>query len=104
MPAQQQIGEMTNDSVSRNMQGQPNAVKIMAMEMALSSEVGRQLYDPLLDGVCSSVRYDRTYFCTKLSPRCCRFLTNSPPTKRLNCLRLTLWISPMPARFLTGSK
>lgn len=62
MPAQQQIDNMTNDGMPRNMQGQPNAVKIMAMEMALSSEVGRQLYDPLLDGVRSSVRYDCTYF------------------------------------------
>ncbi|ELQ9310777.1 type IV conjugative transfer system coupling protein TraD [Serratia marcescens] len=67
MPAlQQQIDNslqvLTEDDVPRNMQGQPNAIKIMAVEMALSSEAGKQLYDPILDGLRSAVRYDRTYF------------------------------------------
>jgi conjugative coupling factor TraD (TOL family) len=67
MPAlQQQIDNslqvLTEDDVPRNMQGQPNAIKIMAVEIALSSEAGKQLYDPILDGLRSAVRYDRTYF------------------------------------------
>lgn len=53
---------LNNEDVPRNIQGQPNAVKIMAVETALSSEAGRQLYDPILDGLRSAVRYDRTYF------------------------------------------
>ncbi|MCC3701658.1 type IV conjugative transfer system coupling protein TraD [Rouxiella badensis] len=48
--------------IPRNMQGQPNAMKLFAMETALSSEAGKELYDPILDGLRSAVRYDRTYF------------------------------------------
>ncbi|EUM16534.1 conjugative coupling factor TraD, PFGI-1 class [Enterobacter sp. BIDMC 29] len=51
-----------DDDVPRNMQGQPDAVRIWSIEVALSSEEGRQLYDPILDGLRSAVRYDRTYF------------------------------------------
>ncbi len=46
----------------RNMQGQPDALRIWAIEVALSSEEGKKLYDPILDGLRSAVRYDRTYF------------------------------------------
>ncbi|HDJ1451371.1 TPA: conjugative coupling factor TraD, PFGI-1 class, partial [Serratia rubidaea] len=65
MPALQQqidnnLSVLTEEDVPRNMQGQPNAVKIFAVEMALSSEAGKQLYDPILDGLRSAVRYDRT--------------------------------------------
>ncbi len=49
------------DDVPCNMQEQPDAVRIWAYEVALSSEQG-QLYDPILDGLRSAVRYDRTYF------------------------------------------
>jgi conjugative coupling factor TraD (TOL family) len=55
----QVLGE---DDVPRNMQGQPDAVRIWSIEVALSSEEGKQLYDPILDGLRSAVRYDRTYF------------------------------------------
>lgn len=53
---------MGDDDVPRNMQGQPDALRIWAIEVALSSEEGKQLYDPILDGLRSAVRYDRTYF------------------------------------------
>ncbi|MGQ6605153.1 type IV conjugative transfer system coupling protein TraD [Serratia sp. IR-2025] len=56
---QQVLGE---DDVPRNMQGQPDALRIWAIEVALSSEEGKKLYDPILDGLWSAVRYDRTYF------------------------------------------
>ena len=56
---QQVLGE---DDVPRNMQGQPDALRIWASEVALSSEEGNKLYDPILDGLRSAVRYDRTYF------------------------------------------
>lgn len=56
---QQVMGE---DDVPRNMQGQPDALRIWAIEVALSSEEGKKLYDPILDGLRSAVRYDRTYF------------------------------------------
>lgn len=56
---QQVLGE---DDVPRNMQGQPDALRIWAIEVALSSEEGKKLYDPILDGLRSVVRYDRTYF------------------------------------------
>ncbi|WP_127958579.1 type IV conjugative transfer system coupling protein TraD [Serratia microhaemolytica] len=55
----QVLGE--ND-VPRTMQGQPQAVRIWSIELALSSEMGKALYDPILDGLRSAVRYDRTYF------------------------------------------
>lgn len=50
------------EDVPRSMQGQPDALRIWAIEVALSSEQGKQLYDPILDGLRSAVRYDRTYF------------------------------------------
>ena len=50
------------EDVPRNMQGQPDAIRIWSIEVALSSEEGKQLYDPILDGLRSAVRYDRTYF------------------------------------------
>ena len=50
------------DDVPRTMQNQPDAVRIWAIEVALSSEAGKKLYDPILDGLRSAVRYDRTYF------------------------------------------
>lgn len=53
---------LRDQDVPRNMQGQPYAKKIYAMEIAFSSETGKQLYDPVLDGLRSAVRYDRTYF------------------------------------------
>ncbi|AUO66034.1 conjugative coupling factor TraD, PFGI-1 class [Citrobacter freundii complex sp. CFNIH2] len=56
---QQVLGE---DDVPRNMQGQPDALRIWAIEVALSSEEGKKLYDPILDGLRSAVRYDCTYF------------------------------------------
>ncbi|MCX8967271.1 type IV conjugative transfer system coupling protein TraD [Erwinia psidii] len=48
--------------VPRTMQGQPDAVRIWSIEVALSSDEGKKLYDPILDGLRSAVRYDRTYF------------------------------------------
>lgn len=53
---------LRDDDIPRNMQGQPDALRIWSIEVALSSETGKQLYDPILDGLRSAVRYDRTYF------------------------------------------
>lgn len=53
---------LDEQDIPRTMQGQPEAVRIWAVEMALSSEAGKKLYDPILDGLRSAVRYDRTYF------------------------------------------
>lgn len=53
---------LDEQDIPRTMQGQPEAVRIWAVEMALSSEAGKNLYDPILDGLRSAVRYDRTYF------------------------------------------
>lgn len=59
----QNNAQILNDNdVPRTMQGQPDAVRIWSVEVALSSEEGKQLYDPILDGLRSAVRYDRTYF------------------------------------------
>ncbi|MBD2806988.1 type IV conjugative transfer system coupling protein TraD [Xenorhabdus sp. ZM] len=54
--------KLKEKDIPRNMQGQPDALRLWAMEMTLSSEAGKQLYDPILDGLRSAVRYDRTYF------------------------------------------
>ncbi|MDE1486568.1 type IV conjugative transfer system coupling protein TraD [Xenorhabdus bovienii] len=56
------LGTLKEKDVPRNMQGQPDALRLWAMEMTLSSDAGKQLYDPILDGLRSAVRYDRTYF------------------------------------------
>ncbi|POE02659.1 type IV conjugative transfer system coupling protein TraD [Pectobacterium odoriferum] len=56
------LSVLTDEDVPRNMQGQPNGVGIWAIEVALSSEAGKAIYDPILDGLRSAVRYDRTYF------------------------------------------
>ncbi|EPU1662343.1 type IV conjugative transfer system coupling protein TraD [Escherichia coli] len=53
---------LSEDDVPRTMQNQPDAVRIWSIEMALSSEEGKKIYDPILDGLRSAVRYDRTYF------------------------------------------
>ncbi|HAT1683753.1 TPA: type IV conjugative transfer system coupling protein TraD [Klebsiella oxytoca] len=53
---------LDEQDIPRNMQGQQEAVRIWAVEMALSSEAGKKFYDPILDGLRSAVRYDRTYF------------------------------------------
>jgi len=55
-------GLLKEKDLPRNMQGQANALKVWAIETALSSEVGKKLWDPVLDGLRSAVRYDRTYF------------------------------------------
>lgn len=59
---QNQMGILTEDDLPRTMQGQVNAIRVMAIEVALSSEQGKKIYDPVLDGLRSAVRYDRTYF------------------------------------------
>ncbi|MJZ42553.1 conjugative coupling factor TraD, PFGI-1 class [Salmonella enterica subsp. enterica] len=59
---QNQLGILTENDLPRTMQGQTNAVRIMAIEVALSGEEGRKIYDPVLDGLRTAVRYDRTYF------------------------------------------
>lgn len=56
------LGVLSEKDVPRNMQGQPDALRIWAIEVALSSDTGKKLYDPILDGLRSAVRYDRTYF------------------------------------------
>ncbi|STU59910.1 TraG-family protein [Klebsiella pneumoniae subsp. ozaenae] len=96
MPAlQQQIDNnltvLTEEDVPRNMQGQPNAVKIFAVEMALSSEAGKQLYDPILDGLRSAVRYDRTYFDKIVASPVAAAGKNSPPARRRSCWRQITW-------------
>lgn len=53
---------LTEDDVPRHLQSDPNAVAIWATELALSSEKGKKIYDPILDGLRSAIRYDRTYF------------------------------------------
>ncbi|CAM3970348.1 type IV conjugative transfer system coupling protein TraD [Xenorhabdus thuongxuanensis] len=58
----QTLGKLKEKDIPRNMQGQPDAFRLWAMEVTLSSDAGKQLYDPILDGLRSAVRYDRTYF------------------------------------------
>ena len=53
---------LTEEDVPRHLQSDPNAVAIWAIELALSSEKGKKIYDPILDGLRSAIRYDRTYF------------------------------------------
>ncbi len=48
--------------VPRDMQGRPDALRICSTEVELGSEEGKRLYAPILDGMRSAVRYDRTYF------------------------------------------
>ncbi len=55
-------GSLKDKDLPRNMQGQANAIKVWAIETALSSDEGKKLWDPVLDGLRSAVRYDRTYF------------------------------------------
>ncbi|SFU56097.1 type IV conjugative transfer system coupling protein TraD [Xenorhabdus koppenhoeferi] len=53
---------LTEKDVPRHLQSDPNATSIWAIEMALSSNEGKKIYDPILDGLRSAIRYDRTYF------------------------------------------
>ncbi|MFQ6245922.1 type IV conjugative transfer system coupling protein TraD [Yersinia enterocolitica] len=55
-------GALKERNLPRNMQGQTNAMKVWAIETVLSSAEGKKLWDPVLDGLRSAVRYDRTYF------------------------------------------
>ncbi|MDC9612925.1 type IV conjugative transfer system coupling protein TraD [Xenorhabdus khoisanae] len=53
---------LTENDVPRHLQSDPSATSIWAIEMALSSDEGKKIYDPILDGLRSAIRYDRTYF------------------------------------------
>ncbi|EGT3611399.1 type IV conjugative transfer system coupling protein TraD [Morganella morganii] len=53
---------LTEEDIPRHLQSDPNALAIWATELALSSEKGKKIYDPILDGLRSAIRYDRTYF------------------------------------------
>lgn len=53
---------LTENDIPRHMQSDPTGVAIWAIELALASEEGKKLYDPILDGLRSAIRYDRTYF------------------------------------------
>jgi conjugative coupling factor TraD (TOL family) len=55
-------GMLKEKDLPRNMQGQANAMRVWAIEMTLSTDEGKKLWDPVLDGLRSAVRYDRTYF------------------------------------------
>src|SRR5471030_91955 len=55
-------GMLQERDLPRNMQGQANAMKVWAIETVLSTDEGKKLWDPVLDGLRSAVRYDRTYF------------------------------------------
>lgn len=69
---QQVLGE---DDVPRNMQGQPDALRIWAIEVALSSEEGKNSMIPSLTGCVQ--RYVMTVpTLTKSWRRCCRCWKN----------------------------
>ncbi|UVO09285.1 type IV conjugative transfer system coupling protein TraD [Pectobacterium polonicum] len=55
-------GMLNERDLPRNMQGQANAMKVWAIETVLGSDEGKKIWDPVLDGLRSAVRYDRTYF------------------------------------------
>lgn len=59
---QSSLSVLNERDIPRNLQGLPDAAAIWATELALSSEQGKALYDPVLDGLRSAIRYDRTYF------------------------------------------
>ncbi|MDA5543818.1 type IV conjugative transfer system coupling protein TraD [Yersinia rochesterensis] len=46
--------------VPRHMEGR--SMRVVAIEQVLNSNEGKQIYDPVLDGLRSSVRYDQKYY------------------------------------------
>ncbi|MFQ6289545.1 type IV conjugative transfer system coupling protein TraD [Yersinia enterocolitica] len=46
--------------IPRHMEGR--SMRVIAMEQVLSSDEGKRIYDPILDGLRSSVRYDQKYY------------------------------------------
>ncbi|MFS6933727.1 type IV conjugative transfer system coupling protein TraD [Klebsiella oxytoca] len=46
--------------VPRHMEGR--SMRVVAIEQVLGSEEGKKIYDPVLDGLRSSVRYDQKYY------------------------------------------
>lgn len=46
--------------IPRHMEGR--SVRVVAIEQVLSSDGGKRVYDPILDGLRSSVRYDQKYY------------------------------------------
>ncbi|AYC17870.1 hypothetical protein DZA65_00965 [Dickeya dianthicola] len=61
--AENLLSTLDERNLPRNLSGQPNAMKVWALETVLGSEAAKALvYDPVLDGLRSAVRYDRTYF------------------------------------------
>lgn len=46
--------------IPRHMEGR--SLRVVAIEQVLNSHEGKQIYDPILDGLRSSVRYDQKYY------------------------------------------
>ncbi|EOW7048727.1 type IV conjugative transfer system coupling protein TraD [Klebsiella pneumoniae] len=51
---------LTERDVPRHMEGR--SLRVVAIEHVLGSDAGKRVYDPVLDGLRSSVRYDQKYY------------------------------------------
>lgn len=76
-------GKVTDKNTPRNLQGRDKYV--VALEQYLAAT---KIYDPILDGLRSAVRYDKTYF-DKIVASLLPLLENSPLAKLRNCWPLT---------------
>lgn len=51
---------LTDRDIPRHMEGR--STKVVAIEKILATDEGKKVYDPILDGLRSAVRYDQKYF------------------------------------------
>ena len=90
--------KLNEKNIPRNMIGREK--RVVALEQYLSQV---RIYDPVLDGLRSAVRYDRTYF-DKIVACCCRCWRSSPPARSRNCSHRTIPTCPTRGRSSTGCR
>jgi hypothetical protein len=51
---------LNDRDIPRHMEGR--SMRVIAIEQVLNSNEGKRVYDPILDGLRSSIRYDQNYY------------------------------------------
>jgi hypothetical protein len=90
--------KLNEKNIPRNMIGREK--RVVALEQYLSQV---RVYDPVLDGLRSAVRYDRTYF-DKIVASLLRCWRSSPPARSRNCSHRTIPTCPTRGRSSTGCR
>jgi hypothetical protein len=91
--------KLNEKNIPRNMIGREK--RVVALEQYLSQA---RNYDPVLDGLRSAVRYDKTYFDKIVASLCCRCWRSSPAARSPSFWRRTIPTWPTRARSSIGCR